>query len=75
MATWERAGPPSPIYISIMVEGNGSENRTAVAAAEAVGKLADEVRAKLQAGWTSGRPHVLCSGSDSLAAVPRCPYW
>jgi hypothetical protein len=48
MATWERAGPPSPIYVSIMVGGNGSENRTAVAAAEAVGKLADEVSANFK---------------------------
>ncbi len=48
MATWERAGPPSPIYVSIMVGGNGSENRTSIAAAEAVGKLADEVSANFK---------------------------
>jgi len=31
-----------------MVGGNGSENRTAIAAAEAVGKLADEVSANFK---------------------------
>lgn len=43
MAVWEREGPPSPIYVSLVIGGRGGENRTAIAAAEAIGKLADQV--------------------------------
>src|SRR5712691_1266190 len=42
------ADPPKPIYVSLIVGGEGAENRTAIAAARAVGKLADEVGERIK---------------------------
>ena len=48
MPIWERAGPPSPIYVSLVIGGEGSENRTAIAAADAIGRLADQVSESIE---------------------------